>query len=268
MPFLKKGNSTSPASSGRLWPRYEEDRIGYVLFIILLVYVIFWMGTLIRNNLQKYNRIGRVDLAAPTVTVEGLGTVRAAPNIASVQVGLVSEGKDVATVQTENTTKMNALLAELKRIGVPDADLQTTSFSINPRYDFKDGRSSISGFEVSQSVNVKIRDLSKLGAVFAKAGAFGANQVYGPTFTIDDEESLMSSARAEAVEQARRKLLTISRDLNVRPIRLVGFAESSMKPPVVSHLERFGIGGAESTPTIQPGEVDITVSVSITYEVQ
>lgn len=252
----------------RWWPRWSEDRVATVLCTILMVYLIVWMGTLIRNNLEKFNRIGRVDVAAPTVTVDGSGTVSAAPNIANVQVGLLSEGKDVAAVQSENATKMNALLAEYKQLGIASGDLQTTSFSINPKYDYKDGRSTINGFQVSQSVTVKVRDLSILGQVFAKAATRGANQVYGPTFTLDDEENLKSQARAKALAVARAKLAAISRDLGVRPVRLVGFTESSNRPPPGPMYARLDVGGPETVPNIEPGEMEIAVNVSVTYEVQ
>lgn len=274
--FLKSFKKSSPippvrppSNGARLWPRFEDDKFTYVLFIILLVYIIFWIGTLIRNNLEKFSHIGLADVGAPTVTVEGQGTIHAAPNIATLQVGLVTEGADVARAQADNATKMNQLIAELKRLGIAPADLQTTVFSINPNYEFKNGRSAISGYQVSESASVKVRDLAKLGAIFGKAGALGANQVYGPTFTLDDEESLKSQARAAAIAQAMRKLRALSRDLGVRPIRLVAFSESGNRPPGPVPYERLAVGGADGvTPDISPGEVDIAVSVSITYEVK
>lgn len=276
--LLKSVSKPAPASPSRtssggmsLWPRYEEDRLRYVLCIILLVYVIFWVGTLIRNNLQKYNRIGWANLVAPTISVDGVGTVSATPDIATVQIGLLSAGKDIATVQQENTLKMNALIVEFKKLGIASEDLQTANFSVNPTYDYRNGRSDINGYHVQQLVTVKIRDLGKIGDVFARAGQYGANQVSGPTFTIDDEESLKSQARTLAIAEARKKLMALSRDLGVHPIRLIAFSESSTRPPIFYAYERaaVGIGGPEPTsPEIQPGQDEIQVQVSVTYEVR
>ena len=98
------------------WPKWDDNKLFTVILAIIGVYLIVLSGSMIRKNIKEGNRVGLDPVAAPTITVDGRGKVTASPNIASVQVGLLSEGTDVATIQEENSAKMNALLAELRRL--------------------------------------------------------------------------------------------------------------------------------------------------------
>ena len=250
------------------WPKWDDNKLFTVILAIIGVYLIVLSGSMIRKNIKEGNRVGLDPVAAPTITVDGRGKVTASPNIASVQVGLLSEGTDVATIQEENSAKMNALLAELRRLGIADADMQTANYSIFPKYDYTDGKSVLSGYQVSQNVTVKVRDISKLSDIFGAAGRLGANQVSGPTFNIEDEEALRAQARTEAIEAAAAKLVELSRQLGVRPVRFVSFSESSgSQPPMFAEMRSLGVGGG-GAPEIQPGQLDVEVNVSITFEVR
>lgn len=256
-------------SNGKsFWPKWEDDKLFTVILAILGVYLIVLSGSMIRKNIKEGNRVGLDPIAAPTITVDGQGKVTAAPNIASVQVGLLSEGSDVATTQEENSAKMNALLAELRKLGIADADMQTANYSIFPKYDYIEGKTVLSGYQVSQNVTVKVRDISKLSDVFGAAGRLGANQVSGPTFTIEDEEALRAEARSKAIEAAAAKLVGLTKQLGVHPVRFISFSESSGgQPPVFAEMRALGMGGG-GAPEIQPGELEVEVNVSLTFEVR
>lgn len=241
-----------------------------VLAGILLAYLIVYVGTLARNNVKKYNFIGKAERMQNTISVSGEGKVTGTPNIAVTDIGLVTEKADVASAQKENSEKMNKLIGEVKKLGVKDEDIQTTQYSIYPKYDYTEGKSILSGYTVQQSVTVKIRDLSKINAVLAKVGEVGANQVSSLSFTIDDKEALRASARELALKNVQEKAVALARALGVRLVRVVSFNESggndfSPLKNYPMYAEGLGGGGA---PDIQTGSLDIKVSANVVYEIE
>lgn len=244
-----------------------------VLFGVFLVYLIIYLGSLTSNNLREFKFIGKALRQPATIVIEGDGKVTAAPDVATVTLGLVTEKPSVSLAQKENSERMNRLLTELKNLGIKDEDVQTSQYSIYPRYDYRAGRSSLAGYAVNQSVTVKIRDLGKVDQVLAKAGQLEANQVSGLTFIIDDPENLRAQARAKALADARKKADALARDLGVRAVRLVSYNEVSPVPPIFPLESKFtvlGIGGEAPAPPpdIKIGSLYITVNVSVVYEVE
>lgn len=231
------------------------------LYGILLVYLIIYIGSLTRNNIKKFYYVGKMDRPQNTISISGEGKVTVEPNIASVEVGLVTDKKDVAVAQKENTEKMNVLIAGIKALGIADADLQTSQYQIYPNYDYTDGKTTLSGYTVAQSVTVKIRDLSKISAVLAKTGESGANQVSGLQFTIDDPASLQDQARDKALTQAEEKARKLAQSLGVSLVRVVSFNEYARS------VEGMG-GGDAAAPSIQPGSNDVKVQVNVIYEIE
>lgn len=239
----------------------------------LIIAIIIGIAVWVVGNLKTYHTIGKAPRTEHTIVVSGEGKVTAAPNIATVTIGTLTQGSDVARAQKENTEKMNALIGAVKKLGIEEKDLQTTTYYINPRYNYREGRSEIQGYEVSQSVTVKIRDLSKISAVLAAAGEHKANQVSGVQFSIDDPENLRDEARVKAITRAREVAEAISQGLGVKLGRVVAFNESGggYPGPMPYFAEsRLGVGGAEPfpEPKIQPGTNEIVVNVSVIYEIK
>ncbi|MBI4262688.1 SIMPL domain-containing protein, partial [Candidatus Uhrbacteria bacterium] len=209
---------------------------------------------------------------APTqrlITITGLGKVKALPDIASVNLGHQIERRDVRSAQLENTTKMNAMRATLRKLGIADADVQTADYSIYPQYDYKDGQQSLRGYLVTQSLSVKIRDLEKISTVLDEAGSLGLNQVGGIQFTIDDPEKLRQEARTKALAQAKEKASTLATVMGVRLGGVVSFSEDAggpTPPPVYFSEKAMGMGGA--VPDIAPGSLDVTVTAYVQYEIE
>ncbi len=241
------------------------------LLVALLIVAAVYLITLARNNLKQFHYIGRAATQQNTITISGEGKVTAAPNIATTEIGLVTEKKDVASAQKENTEKMNKLIAAVKTAGIEEKDIQTTQYQIYPKYDYSNGRSNITGYIVSQSVTVKIRDLTKISAVLAKVGEAGANQVSSLTFTIDEPESLRAQAREKALKNAREKAETLAKMLGVKILKVASFSEYNQSLPMPLYArsaEAYGIGGgAAPAPDIQAGTMDVTVGVNVIYEI-
>ncbi|MBI5022619.1 MAG: SIMPL domain-containing protein [Candidatus Magasanikbacteria bacterium] len=240
-----------------------------VLAGILLSYLIVYVGTLARNNVKKFNFIGKAERMQNTISVSGEGKVTGTPNIAVTEIGLLTEKADVASAQKENSEKMNKLISEVKKLGIKDEDIQTTQYSIYPKYDYTDGRNILSGYTVQQSVTVKIRDLTKINTVLAKVGEVGANQVSSLSFTIDDKEALRASARELALKNVQEKAVALARALGVRLVRVVSFNESSGNDVGLKNYPLYaeGIGGG-GVPDIQTGSLDIKVNANVVYEIE
>ncbi|TAK05405.1 SIMPL domain-containing protein [Patescibacteria group bacterium] len=261
--FFKKGGMKNGSSEFHSWCAPL-----YVLAGFLLLALVFFVSVKTNQAYEETKRIGRADVPQPTIAINGEGRVTAVPDVARISVGLITEGRDIATIQRQNTEKMNNLIAAVKTLGVADKDIQTTNYSIYPKYDYTDGRSILSGYTVNQNATVKVRDLSKVGAIFAKVGEIGANQVSGPDFTIDDPTALRDQARLDAIADAQMKAEALARSLGVRLGRVVGFSESGSGAPVPFYDLARGLGGAESAPPkIEAGELDITSDVSLVFEI-
>ncbi|HEU0050613.1 MAG TPA: SIMPL domain-containing protein, partial [Patescibacteria group bacterium] len=183
-----------------------------------------------------------------------------------------TEGTDVKTAQTQNTDKVNAIIKAVKALGVSDADVQTSNYSINPKFDWNNGKQTLLGYSVTQTVTVKIRDLSKVGEILAKAGELGANQVNGVNFSIDDPSKIQQEARKKAIDDAREKADELASSLGLHVVRVVNFSEMGNNPiPIMPYAKSVALGmggGAAPAPDIQSGSLDVTSNVSITFEIQ
>lgn len=236
----------------------------------MLAYLIIYVGTLARNNIKKFNYIGKAERMQNTIAINGEGKVIGKPDVAVVTIGLSTKKLEVAVAQKENTEKMNKLVSEIKKLGVKEEDIQTTQYMIYPEYDYMEGRNVLGGYTVSQEVTLKIRDLGKVSSVLAKVGEVGVNQVSGLSFTIDDKEALRASARELALKNVQEKAAALARALGVRLVRVVSFNESAgndvgLLKGYPMYAEGIGGGGA---PDIQTGSLDIKVSANVVYEIE
>ena len=240
------------------------------LFGILIIIMAVFMVFAAMNEYKKGGYIGQDIVAKNTITISGEGKIFATPDIGVIDLGVVSDAKTVAGAQKDNVEKMNKITQAMKDLGVEEKDLKTTNYSISPRYQYTSGRSDIIGYEVSQTLQVKIRNLDKAGDILGKGAELGANQVGSLSFTFDDPEKLNQEARTKAIANAKEKADALSNVLGVKLIRIINFTESSYVPPIPYYSERsLGMGGGETaTPDIQTGQNEVSSNVTIVYEIQ
>ena len=256
---------------GHLWLGGQMMRKFFITFVlIILAYIIVWLGTVIRNNIREYNYIGQADRQERTLTLDGQGKVVTRPDVAATTMGMSVEGASVAEAQAENTKVMNNLISRLKALGIEDKDIKTTNYNIYPVYDYLEEKGTVQrGYNVNQNVTVKIRDLEKVNAVLALAGEVGANNVSGLEFTVDDMEVYLAEARTDAMDKIIAKLNNLRSLLGVEFVNVVSYNEYSGATgpyPIYEKALDYGIGGA--APTIEPGSTDITLNVSIVFEIK
>ena len=150
---------------------------------------------------------------AGTISIAGRGEVQAAPDMAVITSGVTSQGATAREALDANTAAMTELLDELKASGIEARDIQTTGFSVNPSYVYSDERDSngyslppkVTGYQVSNTVTVVVRDLEDLGTILDRSVTVGANTVNGVTFSVGDPTELYNEARQKAFADARAK---------------------------------------------------------------
>jgi uncharacterized protein YggE len=240
------------------------------IFAALLLITAVFMVFAAQNEAKKGRYIGQDIQVKNTIAVSGEGKILAKPDIGKVSLTVLSESKTVAAAQKDNTEKMNKTTQAMKDLGVDGKDLKTTNYNIYPNYQYIAGKSVIIGYQVSQTLDVKIRQLDKASAILAKAAENGVNQIGSLSFAIDNPESIKAEARKKAIDDAKQKADALKNDLGVSLIRIVSFFESSSQPPTPYYADKaYGIGGGGEAPTpeVQAGQNEIVVNVTITYEI-
>ncbi len=230
--------------------------------------------------------IGSGVAASNTISVSGEGEVFAVPDTATFSVTIQERAKDVAAAQTAATKKNNDVIAYLKEAGVEEKDIQTADYNVNPQYEYSNGvcregycqpgQQKLVGFEVIQTLTVKVKDTDKAGELLSGVGSKGASSVSGLSFTIDDQDQLEADARDKAIADAEEKADELAASLGVTIVRVVGFSENEYQP-----YYAYGRGGvamdamstkegaqAAPSPELPVGQNKITSNVNITYEIR
>lgn len=238
---------------------------GWVLVAVFALSAV-WLW----QNIDRGRDAGNV---SDTFSVNGTGTVSAVPDIAVADIAITVEGATSTAAQDEANTKSNAVVEYLKNTGIKTADIKTSGYNVYPQYDYTDGRTRIRGYQVTQSLTVKIRDLDKANTIIDGVVDAGANQVSSLRFEIDEPEKLKAEAREKAIAEAKEKAEELVDQLGVRLGDIVGFYESENSyPPIM-----YGRGGAMDmavkseavpAPDLPAGENEVTVTVTVTYQIR
>lgn len=240
-----------------------------ILSIFLIVLIVSTSVDIV-NKIKQGKYIGQEAEFRNSISISETGEVYAKPDLAVVNFSVINEAETVAEAMSENSERMNKVIEGMKAEGIEDKDLKTISFNIYPRYEYdEDFRNrTLVGYEIVQQLQVKIRDVEKIGQIIEKGTSTGANDVGELRFTIDNEDELKKQARAQAVEKAKVKAQELASQLDVKLGKVVSFNESFYVPYYQGGIyleESVGKGGA--APDIETGENKITASVNIVYEI-
>jgi uncharacterized protein YggE len=204
---------------------------------------------------------------ATLLSVSAQAEARRAPDIATISAGVVTQAADGNTAMRQNAEQMNRVLAAVKAAGVADRDVQSSGINLNPQYRYEENQPPrITGYQASNTVTVKLRDVAKMGKVLDALVASGANQINGPSFGIDDPEPLNDQARTEALKRAQARAATYADTLGLRVRRIVSIGEGGGGMPVP--MPRMAMAKAEafdSTP-VAPGESSVSVQLDVVFE--
>ncbi len=203
---------------------------------------------------------------ATLLSVSAQAEASRAPDIATVSAGVVTQAADGNTAMRQNAEQMNRVLAAVRAAGVADRDVQTSGINLHPQYRYEENQPPrITGYQASNTVNVKLRDVAKMGKVLDALVASGANQINGPSFGTDNAEPLYDQARVEALRRARDRADTYAKALDLRVRRIVSISEGGAAMPVP--MPRMAAMKAEAYDTpVAAGESSVSVNLDVVFE--
>ncbi len=265
-------------------PLYEQPMHGVIknilgVAIIIVLIVLAGAGVM---GVMAYSSSTQPGHDMPrTFSVKGTGKAVGIPDVASFNYSITTDGgKDFTALQKDNIDKANKVKQFLRSSGVEEKDINTLTYSIDPRMQYYncDAQTKVCppaevvGYTMTQSIAVKVRNMAKVGDILTGVVQNGANGVSSLSFVIDDTSALEAQARGEAINKAKQKALDVARSANVKLGRIMSVDEYTDSPgPVYYASAPKGAdmgGGAVPTPDIQAGSQQVNISVTINYEMQ
>ncbi|MEI6280571.1 MAG: SIMPL domain-containing protein [bacterium] len=267
----------------------EKSRLIKIIFVLGIILSLYFLTKTI-TEIMNYNNIPGGATVSNTISFDGKGEVTAAPDLATVNFIIRENAKDVASAQTKATVKETAVLDFLDKSGIAKKDIKTENYNSNPTYSWRQGvcppvtdinspnyyctpgKNILTGYEVTENVSVKVHDLTKTGDIVKGIGDAGISEINGPDFSIEKEAALKAQARKIAIDEAKAKAGSLSKDLGVHLVRIVNFSENGNYPimygaKVMATADSAGSVPAQA-PTLPTGETKITSNVTITYEIR
>lgn len=243
------------------------------IFFLVFAGFILWFAT--RPTLLKdFNLQVTEQPYARVITVNGEGELSMKPDMAIVNLSVVERAPTVEEVTQAGNEKMGSVVSFLKGLGIVEDDIKTTNYWLNPEYRYPEegGEPQIIGYSLNQNVRVEVKDLSKVEDVIDGAVGAGVNQTGQLSFEIDDDSEARATAREEAFKDAREKAEAMAKAAGVRLGRVVTFNESGgfyePQPYYARGMAMDSAVAESAAPAIEPGSQDVTVNVSVTYEIE
>jgi hypothetical protein len=213
---------------------------------------------------------------ANTIAVSGEGKVEATPDLATVDVGVLSQGTTAAEVTTQNNTKVDQLIAFLKQQGVAAADISTSNFSLSPQQDYSKGTPVITGYQGQQSLTVKVHGVDKsqsvLNSILGGAANNGANEIDNVSLSVENPDALQQQAQTIAIANAKTKAQALAQAAGLSLGKVVNVSEQNTEVPgpVPFALNSLAMsaGSAPVAPSIQTGSQEIDETMTVTFEVK
>ena len=211
-------------------------------------------------------------ISGTRLDISATGEVTRVPNLAIISAGVQTLQPTATGAIEENATRMERVRAALKRAGIDDKDIQTSSINLNPEYRYVENQPPrLTGYRATNTVNVKFRDLKRSGAILDALVAEGANQINGPNLTIDKPEAAYDEARMKAIAAGRARADLYARALGKRVVRLLSVSESGgyVPPPMpmVGYARDMAAQAVAKT-EIDPGTQQLQVSLAMSFELQ
>ena len=208
-------------------------------------------------------------ISGTRLDISATGEATRVPDIAIISAGVTTQAATATDALGQNATRMERVRAALKRAGVADRDIQTASISLQPQYKYVENQAPIlTGYQASNQLSVKFRDIRASGKILDALVGEGANQINGPNLTIDHPEAALDEARGKAITTGRARADLYARALGMRVIRVISVSESGgySSPPPQPIMARAQMADAKTS--IDPGEQQLQISVAMAFELQ
>ena len=190
------------------------------------------------------------------------------PDIATLSTGVVTQAGDANAAMRANAEQMAGLMSAIKAAGIAERDVQTSGINLSPQYRYAENQPPvITGYQASNTVNLKVRDIGKLGQVLDALVASGANQINGPTFEIEDADAVQDEARAAALKKAQARAEIYAGSLGMRVRRIVSISEGGgFMPPPRPMMAMRAVAERSADTSVSPGESTLSANLDVVFE--
>ena len=225
----------------------------------------------------NYSPSGAQSMAAvldqPHISVRGSGVVSAKPDMVNLQVGVQIQNTSLDSAQADAATKADAIMNQLKAAGIAEKDISTAQYNVEPVMNYRDNQPpEVTGFRVTNIMNVKVRDIAKAGKLIDDLVKSGANTVYGLSFSFSDPTAVMKQAREQAMNDAKAKAQELASLGGVALGAPIVIEDGGANVPPVIMEQAAGRAMDSSTaaiaPPINPGQQEIRVEVTVSYAIK
>jgi uncharacterized protein YggE len=211
-------------------------------------------------------------ISGTRLDISATGEVTRGPDLAIISAGVQTLQPTATAAIEENANRMERVRAALRRAGIADKDIQTSTINLNPEYRYVENQPPrLTGYRATNNVNIKFRDLKRSGAILDALVAEGANQINGPSLTIDKPEAAYDEARAKAIAVGQARAELYARALGKRVVRLLSVSEGGgiHVPPPMPYMRGMAVqASAVSKTEIDPGTQDLSVTLAMSFELQ
>ena len=245
----------------------RSEFIGTIIIFFVLLFVYSKWGPSLPISVLTQTK-------GEPMTVSETGKVTVVPDIAKITVGIEEQGQSLKSAQESLNRKSKSLTDSLKKLGVDEKDIKTTNYNVYPEYDYDSTPYKINGYRISTSYEVKITDFEKVNDALVIATQSGANVIGNISFEVNEKtkEEYMQKAREEAVKLAKDKAEGLAKAAGITLGKIINVTESNgidYPRPLMTLDKAVGTdGAAPETANITPGETEISVTVSLSYEVR
>ncbi len=243
-----------------------------LLFVLALISLV---GIVFVNQIKAGKYIGQDWQNQNTITVSGQGKLYAKPDLIIVNLSVKTEKKTPGEAMQENTKKMNNIIQKMRGLNILEKDIQTTNFSLYPRYEWRSkeifpptGKRVLAGYEIDQTIKVKVRKLDQISDVINTASKNGANQIGDLQLTIENPEKIKAETRLQAIQQAKVQARSLAQALGVHLGKIVDVQfDNQMPRPMMSKVMGSAMEGSTAGPQIATGQNLIQTTAKITYQI-
>lgn len=210
-------------------------------------------------------------LQGTRLDIVATGETKRVPDVAVISAGVVTQAADAAGAMRENAQRMAGVVAALRKAGVAERDIATATISLNPQYRYGENVPPvITGYQATNTVSIRFRDIAKSGTILDALVAQGANQINGPSLQIDKPEAAEDEARTDAIRKARARAELYAAAAGLKVKRILSISESGgyAPPPPPIAFVRSAMAGKEADSMVVAGEQSVGITVSVSFELE
>ena len=201
------------------------------------------------------------------LSVSAQADAKRVPDVATLSAGVVTQAADANAAMRANAEQMSRVVAAIRAAGIAERDVQTSGISVHPQYRYAENvPPTITGYQASNTVSLKVRDIARLGKVLDTLVAQGANQVNGPSFEVDQPDEAYDEARIAALKKAQARAETYARAMDLRVRRIVSISEGGGFQPPMPMMRAMAMEKAQADTPVAPGETTLSVSLDVVFE--